>query len=284
MKGKVLLALLAAVFLLSIVLTGCIEGVTKESYDKLVEQYNKAREQVSKQQDTTSDLNKKISELQSEKTAVEAELQTAHAKIKTLQEQLGELQVQHELVGATPAETAANIVRYYHDTHLYSTYDLFVCSDMASDVWNMLKAQGIDARIVVGDKDNAIGDILLSNHAWVQAEVAPGEYLALETTGGFVVPESENPFYYRGWYFSSPAELKSYNELVREYNTRIGIRNQIAAEANKVRDEQIHATSQSEIDKLEAVHEKLMELIEMHEAEIIDTGDKIKGLATKCRT
>ena len=81
--------------------------------------------------------------------------------------------------------------------------------------------------------DTAITDILQSDHAWVLATVAPGEYLALETTGGYVVKKSENPLYYRGWSFNSPADLKSHNDMVKEYNTRVGFRNQLNTEANK---------------------------------------------------
>jgi hypothetical protein len=278
MKKRVLSALLVCVCLLSIVLVGCQQGgVAQELYDQLGEQLNKAKEQLSEQRDENSKLQDKINDVQSEKMVLETELQEARAEIN-------ELQNQNELTGATPAETAEKIVKYYHDTHVYSTYDLFICSDMASEVWNMLKAQGINARIVIGNVDAAIGDILLSNHAWVLAEVAPGEYLALETTGGFVVPESQNALYYRGWYFDSPAKLKSNNQLVREYNIRVGIRNQIAAEANKVIEEHNKATSQSEVDKLEAVHSKLLELIEAQEAELNRIKAEIDSLATRCST
>ncbi len=100
----------------------------------------------------------------------------------------------------------------------------------------MLKAAGVSSVVVVGNKDNPITDILQSNHAWVLAEVGPGQYLALETTGGFTVTASQNPLYYRGWSFASPADLKSYNDLVKEYNTRVGFRNNLNDEANNTSD------------------------------------------------
>ena len=273
MQRKVLLVLIMAVFLLSFVLVGCQSGIPQEQYEGIAHQLVKAKEEIAKLQDETRDL-------QAQKQAVEADLQTAQAKISELQGQVGGLKEQYELVGATPAETAENIVRYYHETHVYSTYDLFICSDMASDVWNMLKAQGIGAVIAVGDTEKAIGDIVQSNHAWVLAEVAPGQYLALATTGGFVVPKNENPLYYQGWFFDSPKKLKRYNELIREYNIRVGIRNQIAAEDREVVDEHNQATSQSTADKLKAVHDKLMELIEQQEVELNSIKSEIKGLAT----
>ncbi|MFC2065530.1 hypothetical protein ACFLUO_00750 [Chloroflexota bacterium] len=282
-KGKVLLALITAVLLLSFALAGCAGGgIPQEQYDQLVAQLTKAEEQIAKLQDEARNL-QAPQDPQAPNKAAAAELKAAQAKVAELQGQIDALRDQYELVGATPAETAANIVRFYHETHVYSTYDLFVCSDMSSEVWNMLKAQGIDAIIAVGNVETAIGDILQCNHAWVLAEVSPGQYLALETTGGYVVPEDEKKLYYRGWYFDSPADLKANNDLVKEYNIRIEIRNQIAAEDRKVVEEHNQATSQNTADKLMAVHQKLSGLIEAHETELNNIKSKIDGLATELR-
>src|SRR5208337_4944295 len=79
------------------------------------------------------------------------------------------------------------IVANYHETHTYSLTDLYVCGDMASDVWDMLKTQGINAKLNVGRVDQDISDIKDANHVWVLAEVAPNSYLALEATGGYSV-------------------------------------------------------------------------------------------------
>jgi len=277
MQGKVMLILTTVVFLISFLLTGCQGGVAPEDYDLMAAKLQTALSKIAEMQGQVNDM-------EAEKEALNAELQVAKAKVAELRGQVGGLKEQYELVGATTAETAEKIVRYYHETHEYSTSDLFICSDMASEVWNMLKAQGISAIIVVGNKDTAIGDILLSNHAWVLAEVAPGEYLALETTAGRVVTESENALYYRGWTFDSPADLKANNQLVRAYNIRVGIRNQIVAEDREVVAEYNQATNQSTADKLEAVHKKLIELIEAQEAEMNKIKAEIDSLATKCGT
>jgi hypothetical protein len=140
---------------------------------------------------------------------------------------------------------------------------------MASEVWNMLKAQAISAVVVVGDKDNVIGDILQSDHAWVLADIGPGQYLALETTGGYAVQKTENPLYYIGWSFSSPAELKSYNDWVKEYNVRVGFRNLLNNEANEA------FTAGNN-----AVYTKLVELRTAQETELNKLMAKIKALAT----
>lgn len=270
MKKRVLLALVAAVFLLSLVLAGCqTGGIAQDVYDQVAEQLIKAKEQLAKVQDEKDSL-------QTAKSTIEAQLQEVQSTITQLQNQLSE----SGLAGATLTETVEKIVKYYHETHVYSTYDLFICSDMAGEVWNMLKAQGIKSIVVVGNIDATITDILQCDHAWVLAEVAPGEYLALETTGGRVIRKGENPLYYRGWYFNSPADLKSYNNMVREYNTLVGVRNQIASEVNEVADLHNNSTSPTEADKWLAVYDKLVELKESQEVRINGLMGQINQLAT----
>ncbi|MFH1646949.1 MAG: hypothetical protein ABID71_04565 [Chloroflexota bacterium] len=257
--------------MLSLALAGCQAG-TSGIPQALYDQVNAALKDA---QAKAAEAQGQVNNLQAEKAAVESQLKAAQAQIDQLQGQVGSLSI----TGATPAETAEKIVRNYHETHVYSTWDLFICSDMPSEIWNILKAQGINSVVAVGDIENAVSDIVLSDHAWVLAEVAPGQYLALETTGGFVVPKTQNPLYYRGWTFDSPATLKTYNQLIREYNVRVGIRNQINDEANKVIDEHNKATNQATADKLEAVYNKLVELRGQQEAELNRIKAEIAGLA-----
>jgi hypothetical protein len=116
---------------------------------------------------------------------------------------------------------ANQIVANYHQSHVYSLTDLYVCADMASDVWDMLKAQGINAKINVGNVDKDITSILDANHAWVMAEVSPNGYLALETTGGYSVQKADNPRYYFGWSFYNPKQLKEFTQLMQERSDAI---------------------------------------------------------------
>jgi hypothetical protein len=274
MKKKILLALITAIILLSATLVGCqTTGITQAQYDQLAAQLTDAQAKATQAQNN-------LTKLQSDKSAVDAQLKDALATIDSLKGQVGGLQEQTTLTGATPAETAAKIVKNYIETHVYSTIDYFICSDMASEVWNMLKAQGIKSVIVVGNKDAAISNILQSDHAWVLAEVGPGDYLALEATGGYVVTKSKNPLYYRGWSFDSPTSLKSHNELVREYNTRVGFRNLLNNEANKIAELHNNSTSQVEADKYETAYNKLVELRDAQEAALNNILSEINGLAT----
>jgi predicted nuclease with TOPRIM domain len=275
MNKKILIVLLAALLLLSFALTGCQSGgVAQESYDELKALYDDIASKLTDAADEASDL-------ESVKSEMEAKLQEAQEEISQLQDELDALVDQYVLEGDTTAETVEKIVQYYHDTHVYSTWDLFVCTDMASEVWNILKAQGINSLMVVGNIDVAVTDILGSNHAWVLAEVAPGEYLALETTGGRVVYESENSLYYRGWYFTSPADQKHYQKLVREYNTMVAVRNDIAERVNEAVEYYNESSNQAEADQRMAVYEELMEIQESMEAELVLIQTKIDSLAIK---
>jgi CheY-like chemotaxis protein len=122
--------------------------------------------------------------------------------------------------GETQYETNVRVVKEialgYHDTHTYlgtqtgQPRDMYVCIDMAKDVWNMVKTRGINAVIVVGNVTANVTRIPDVDHAWVLAEVGPLEWLAIETTGGFVVTDEENPRYYTGMKFDSPATIKDY--------------------------------------------------------------------------
>ena len=146
---------------------------------------------------------------------------------------------------ATPApsqeekniQIVTGIVEDYYKTHTYSTPDLFVCADMAIDVWNMVETQGINAKIVVGNVDDPNANWTGYNHAWVLAEVSPDTWLALETTGGYVVHGDKNEKYYSGYFFENPKEFKEYLELMKEYNAQIDRINELQVEYSDTYDE-----------------------------------------------
>lgn len=120
--------------------------------------------------------------------------------------------------------TVSQILYDYRRAHTYvgtqagAAEDIFVCGDMACEVWDMVHTKGIEARIQVGNVENDINSMAEANHAWVMAEVAPGKWLALETTGGFVVNRSKNARYYSGHSFSNPKEFRDYQTLTHQYN------------------------------------------------------------------
>ena len=293
MNRKLLIGFLTTIFLLSFSLTGCQSGgIAQESYDELKALYD---ELASKYQELTS----KAEEIKPEIPDLSDELAAAQAEITELQAEIDEITDRYVLEGATPAETAEKIVRYYHDTHVYDAVDLFVCADMAAEVWSMLKAQGIRSLIMVGKLNWPNAEITQCDHSWILAELAPGEYLALETTGGVTKPRSTNPEYYRGWVFDTSAKVKEWQHLTREYNIRIEIVGDINIEANKAHIEYNNAINlrnqlaekgasapeleaQEElIQKWLAIERKLVEIKDSMEEVLHEIQDRMEGLATQ---
>ena len=217
-----------ALVLVLFLMTSC--GVSQEDYDKVNAQLKASQAQVT--------------ELQREYSNANADLRDSQAQVVELQSEIGGLKEQYEIVGETPAETVENIVKWYHETHIYSKYDFFVCSDMALDVWNMLKAQGINALIQIGNVETGAENITEADHAWVLAESSPGQYLALETTAGSLVWRENNPLYYQGWSFDNPREYKRFVELKYEYNIRVKIIEQLAQAFEAARKAGLEATNE----------------------------------------
>jgi len=267
MKKKLLLVLAAAVVMVSLALTGCGEGgIAEELYDQIREQLEQLQQQLAQVQEQFSLLQEENQSMEQAKEAAEAALTEAEGEIAALEEQLDAC----ELVGTTAAETAERIAKFYQEAHYYweNVYD---CSEMSADVWNMLQAQGIGARLVVGNPDvPAYDDITLSNHSWVMAEVAPGEYLAIEAVGGYSVSRQTNGGYYRGWTFNNPAEINLYYELITEYNVRVEMRNRLEVEANL-------ALSQGNI----SLYSKLVQLRTEQETELNNIRARYEALATR---
>ena len=81
MKSKFVLILTIIAVLLSCLFAGC--GISQEEYDR-----------------------------------VSAQLTASQAQVVELQNEIRELKEQYEIVGETPAETAENIVKRYHETHI----------------------------------------------------------------------------------------------------------------------------------------------------------------------
>lgn len=117
----------------------------------------------------------------------------------------------------------AQIVMLYHTNHVYIGEDtgysqnIFVCGDMACDVWDMVTRQGIRAAIAVGNTSGWT-ERVPPDHAWVMAEIEPETWLALEATGGYVVSPSVNPNYYHpSFFFRTPKHYHAAISLIQQY-------------------------------------------------------------------
>ena len=109
----------------------------------------------------------------------------------------------------------------YHRQHVYVGNDFFVCVDMAMDVWDLLTAAGIPARLMVGNVQTDITQsptitkyLATMHHVWILAEVSPSTWIPLETTGGYIVEPSIPNFrlYNMGAMFENPKEFKDFTE------------------------------------------------------------------------
>jgi hypothetical protein len=125
----------------------------------------------------------------------------------------------------SPEDTNIRILRQivedYHKIHTYTLEDYFVCADMAQDVWNIVDTQGMRALLVAGNIQKPDAGWKDYNHVWVIVEAAPRQWVALETTGGFLVHKKDNPNYYQGIFFENPKDLKTNMDLRRDYNNEI---------------------------------------------------------------
>jgi len=113
------------------------------------------------------------------------------------------------------------IVEDYHKIHTYSLDDYFICADMAMDVWNIVDTRGMRAVLVAGNIKNPDADWKNYDHAWVLVKTGTQQWVALETTAGFLVYKTTNPNYYQGMFFENPKDLKTNMDLRRDYNNEI---------------------------------------------------------------
>jgi hypothetical protein len=114
-----------------------------------------------------------------------------------------------------------SLLKDYRWRHKYSKEDFFVCSDMAIEIWDILKTTGINAKLLVGNVDRDIVRydspheyIAKMNHIWVMAEVMPAEWVPVEATVGQIVhPQVPNfLLYHKGTLFENPKRFKEFNE------------------------------------------------------------------------
>ena len=129
--------------------------------------------------------------------------------------------IKHEPTPAEKIQIISEIAKEYNQSHTYSKKDLFVCVDMAIDVWNMLKTRGINAKIWAGRVDEDITQLeplpflLQINHAWVMAETSPAQWVPVETTAGVIISPTESNFslYKYGYPFENPRRFKEFVEM-----------------------------------------------------------------------
>jgi hypothetical protein len=133
-------------------------------------------------------------------------------------------------------EICAEVVANFVARHTYIP-DHFVCVEFAAGVWYELLKKGVNAKIRVGSQN--ISTVYRTDHAWVMAEVSPGNWLAIEPQQGVVYPESGS-FYYRGFDFAGDGPVREHNKLLKrvldarqKYHNAVNVSNDYVARYNK---------------------------------------------------
>lgn len=116
-------------------------------------------------------------------------------------------------------EKITGIAHQYHKTHTYIDNDVFDCDNMAQDMWNILKTEGFNSKIVLGNTEH-IGDLTIEDcdHVWLLVKVSSNEWLAVETTNGEVIYKENNEHYYKGFFFDNPKNYRNFVNLYEDYN------------------------------------------------------------------
>jgi tetratricopeptide (TPR) repeat protein len=137
----------------------------------------------------------------------------------------------------------AALMKDYHSKHSYSKEDFFVCSDMAIEVWDIIKTAGIKAKLMVGNIERDIVKyksdheyISEMNHVWVLAEVMPSDWVPVEATAGIIIhPKIPNfELYNKGTSFENPRVFKEFSESRRALFQTCKEANIIADEYNRL--------------------------------------------------
>jgi len=181
-----------------------------------------------------------------------------------------------------------DILSEYHKNHTYKLNDMFICVDMANDVWDQVQTKQIPAKVCVGSITRDISTLLEADHAWVMAEVSSGSWVALETTAGQIIPESANPRYYRNAHaFNNPKEVKDYQALAREFNLAQEKRNKAVESYNQVAEQFNAAVSNpfsAGVFKLQSLNEEVREkkiVLDARGSDLDDITTRIKAVLSE---
>jgi hypothetical protein len=80
-------------------------------------------------------------------------------------------------------QTTRQVNTTYYQWHTYIANETD-CNDMACDLWDMLRRQGITSLIAIGNMDLKGETFGQCNHAWLLIGTGSGKYFALEPTNG----------------------------------------------------------------------------------------------------
>jgi hypothetical protein len=85
------------------------------------------------------------------------------------------------------------------------------CTDMAVDIWDMLRKQGITSVMAVGNPDMTNPTWSQCNHCWLIILNSEGKYFVLEPTNGqlYFKGDPEMSRYTYGFFYAKPSDLRA---------------------------------------------------------------------------
>lgn len=73
--------------------------------------------------------------------------------------------LEEDIYVETNADKCERIAKEYFNSHTYVNNDVYDCDNMACDIWNILKTEGINSKIAIGNVDYKIDSIEDADHA-----------------------------------------------------------------------------------------------------------------------
>jgi hypothetical protein len=112
---------------------------------------------------------------------------------------------------------ASELTNNYALQHTYMPSDAFTCSDMAIDLWNMMRTSHIDAYIAIGNLDSPERPVLMNaTHAWVLARFK-GTWVAFEPQTGETIYLVDDNRYFNAFIVNDSTKVKEFYAMYGDY-------------------------------------------------------------------
>jgi cell division protein FtsL len=191
-------------------------------------QLSSANSEVSSLRTQLSSANSQISDLQSQLSSANSQVSSLTQDNAQLKEIITPSKPTHNLSpvaynvsstywnlawagrDAELQETTRQVNAAYFQLHTYIANETD-CNDMAVDIWDMLRKQGITSIIGVGNLDMTGETWLQCNHAWLMIANSSGQYFALEPTNGqlYFQGDPQASQYTEGFFYANPSDLRA---------------------------------------------------------------------------
>lgn len=198
-------------------------------------QLSSANSQVSSLENQLSTLNAQLSSANLQISSLQTEVSSVNSQISSLKQENAHLT---EIITPTKAthnlssvdynvsstywnmswggreyelqQTTRQVNTSYYQWHTYIPNETD-CNDMACDVWDMLRKQGVISLIVFGNLDSKSETWGKCNHTWLLISNNSGQCFALEPTNGqlYFKGDTQISQYLEGFFYAKPSDLRA---------------------------------------------------------------------------